>query len=59
MHTSAETDPARLPWKSFAIDVVIEATGRFTKAADARSPVRRQDQCLMLGLAASHHNEIR
>ncbi len=39
VHTSAETDPARLPWKSFAIDVVIEATGRFTKAADARKHV--------------------
>ena len=49
IRTSAETDPARLPWKSFAIDVVLEATGRFTKAADARNPVRRQVQCLMLG----------
>ena len=39
VHTSAETDPARLPWKSFAIDVVIEATGQFTKAADARKHV--------------------
>jgi len=39
VHTSAEADPARLPWKSFAIDVVIEATGRFTKAADARKHI--------------------
>ncbi len=29
------TDPATLPWKSLAVDVVIESTGRFTKKADA------------------------
>jgi glyceraldehyde 3-phosphate dehydrogenase len=27
---SAEKDPARLPWKSLGVDVVLEATGRFT-----------------------------
>src|SRR5262245_16029758 len=26
----AEKDPARLPWKSLGVDVVLEATGRFT-----------------------------
>jgi len=30
-----ETDPANLPWEELGIDVVIEATGRFTKRADA------------------------
>jgi glyceraldehyde 3-phosphate dehydrogenase len=32
----AERDPARLPWGELGVDVVVESTGRFTKAADAR-----------------------
>jgi len=31
----AEKDPAALPWKSLGVDVVFEATGRFTKKEDA------------------------
>ncbi|QQG51280.1 MAG: type I glyceraldehyde-3-phosphate dehydrogenase [Candidatus Saccharibacteria bacterium] len=32
----AEKDPAKLPWASMAVDVVIESTGRFTEPAQAR-----------------------
>ena len=32
----AERDPAALPWRDLGVDVVIESTGHFTKAADAR-----------------------
>ena len=32
----AECDPAALPWKDLGVDLVFEATGRFTKAEDAR-----------------------
>jgi glyceraldehyde 3-phosphate dehydrogenase len=32
----AERDPAALPWGDLGVDVVIESTGRFTKAEDAR-----------------------
>jgi glyceraldehyde 3-phosphate dehydrogenase len=32
----AERDPAKLPWGELGVDVVIESTGHFTKAADAR-----------------------
>ncbi len=32
----AERDPGKLPWKELGVDIVLEATGRFTKAADAR-----------------------
>jgi len=32
----AERDPAALPWGKLGVDVVIESTGFFTKAADAR-----------------------
>ncbi len=31
----AERDPAALPWGDLGVDVVVESTGRFTKAADA------------------------
>jgi len=41
----AEKDPAKLPWESVGAQVVIESTGRFTDAADAkkhmRGPVRK------------------
>ncbi len=32
----AERDPAALPWKELGVDIVLESTGRFTKADDAR-----------------------
>lgn len=32
----AERDPANLPWGELGVDIVIESTGFFTKAADAR-----------------------
>ncbi|HEX3829720.1 MAG TPA: type I glyceraldehyde-3-phosphate dehydrogenase [Sporichthyaceae bacterium] len=32
----AEKDPAALPWKELGADIVIESTGRFTKAVDAQ-----------------------
>jgi glyceraldehyde 3-phosphate dehydrogenase len=35
----AERDPGNLPWKDLGVDVVIESTGFFTNAADARKHV--------------------
>ncbi|MFE0458950.1 type I glyceraldehyde-3-phosphate dehydrogenase [Kitasatospora sp. NPDC058965] len=35
----AERDPANLPWGELAVDIVIESTGIFTKAADAKKHV--------------------
>ena len=32
----AERDPADLPWGELGVDVVVESTGRFTNADDAR-----------------------
>jgi glyceraldehyde 3-phosphate dehydrogenase len=32
----AERDPAALPWGELGVDVVVESTGRFTNAEDAR-----------------------
>ncbi len=34
-----EPDPTKLPWEDMKIDVVIESTGRFVKAEDARKHV--------------------
>jgi glyceraldehyde 3-phosphate dehydrogenase len=33
----AERDPSALPWGDLGVDVVVESTGRFTKADDARA----------------------
>jgi len=33
---SAERDPANIPWGKLGVDVVVESTGIFTKAADAK-----------------------
>ena len=35
----AEKDPAALPWKELEIDVVVESTGFFTDATDARAHI--------------------
>src|SRR5919199_114115 len=35
----SEKDPAALPWKDLGVDVVLESTGRFTKAEDARKHI--------------------
>jgi glyceraldehyde 3-phosphate dehydrogenase len=35
----AERDPANLPWGELGVDIVIESTGRFTKADDARKHI--------------------
>jgi glyceraldehyde 3-phosphate dehydrogenase len=34
-----EKDPSSLPWGSLGVDVVLESTGRFTKADDARKHI--------------------
>jgi glyceraldehyde 3-phosphate dehydrogenase len=35
----AEKDPGKLPWSDLGVDVVVESTGLFTKADDARKHV--------------------
>ncbi|MBI2551790.1 type I glyceraldehyde-3-phosphate dehydrogenase [Candidatus Uhrbacteria bacterium] len=36
----AEKEPAKLPWKAYKVDVVIESTGRFTNMEAAREHLR-------------------
>lgn len=33
----AEKDPTKLPWGDLGVDIVIESTGRFTQASDAKA----------------------
>jgi glyceraldehyde 3-phosphate dehydrogenase len=35
----AEKDPGALPWKELGAEIVVESTGRFTKAEDARKHI--------------------
>jgi glyceraldehyde 3-phosphate dehydrogenase len=60
----AERDPAKIPWKDFGVDVVIESTGLFTDASKARAhidgggakkviisaPAKGEDITLVLGV---------
>jgi glyceraldehyde 3-phosphate dehydrogenase len=59
----AEKDPARLPWKDLGVDIVLESTGRFTNADDARkhitggarkviisAPAKGEDITIVLGV---------
>ncbi|MCX5766471.1 MAG: type I glyceraldehyde-3-phosphate dehydrogenase [Gemmatimonadetes bacterium] len=58
-----EKDPAALPWKALGVDVVLECTGRFTNAEDAKkhiaggarkviisAPAKGEDLTIVLGV---------
>ena len=58
-----ERDPAKLPWKDLAIDIVIESTGFFTDATKAKAhrdagakkviisaPAKNEDKTIVLGV---------
>ena len=40
----AEKDPANLPWSEVKADIVIESTGFFTKAADAKKHIAAEQR---------------
>ncbi len=59
----AEKEPAKLPWKDLGVEIVLEATGRFTDAASARkhldagakkvvisAPAKGEDITIVLGV---------
>lgn len=59
----AERDPARIPWKDYGVDIVIESTGLFTDATKAAAhfqggakkvlisaPARNEDITIVLGV---------
>jgi glyceraldehyde 3-phosphate dehydrogenase len=65
-------DPAELPWKDLGVDIVLESTGRFTKAADAQkhitggarkvlisAPAKGEDITLVLGVNANKYDSAK
>jgi glyceraldehyde 3-phosphate dehydrogenase len=65
----AEKDPAALPWKDLGVDIVLESTGRFTNAPDAKkhitggakkviisAPAKGEDITLVLGVNSDKYD---
>jgi glyceraldehyde 3-phosphate dehydrogenase len=63
IQVSAERDPARIPWRQWGVEVVIESTGLFTDATRARAhleagakkilisaPAKNEDITIVLGV---------
>ncbi|HEY0997431.1 MAG TPA: type I glyceraldehyde-3-phosphate dehydrogenase [Gemmatimonadaceae bacterium] len=68
----SEKDPAQLPWKDLGVDVVLESTGRFTKAEDARkhieagarkviisAPAKGEDITMVMGVNSDKYDADR
>ncbi len=49
----AEKDPANLPWKDLGVDIVVESTGFFTKAGDARKHIDAGARKVLISAPAS------
>jgi glyceraldehyde 3-phosphate dehydrogenase len=67
-----EKDPALLPWRNLGVDLVLEATGRFTNAEDARkhidagakkviisAPAKGEDITLVMGINSDAYNHAK
>ncbi|MDO8502956.1 MAG: type I glyceraldehyde-3-phosphate dehydrogenase [Gemmatimonadaceae bacterium] len=65
----SEKDPAALPWRDLGVDVVLESTGRFTNATDARkhidagarkvlisAPAKGEDITLVMGINSDKYD---
>jgi glyceraldehyde 3-phosphate dehydrogenase len=51
-----ERDPANLPWAELGVDIVIESTGRFTKAEDARKHITAGAKKVIVSAPATGEN---
>ena len=69
MKVLAEKDPAKLPWKDLGVDIVLESTGRFTEASQARkhldagakkviisAPAKNEDVTIVLGVNSDKYD---
>ena len=52
----AERDPANLPWGELGVDIVIESTGFFTKADDARKHITAGAKKVLVSAPATGDN---
>jgi glyceraldehyde 3-phosphate dehydrogenase len=72
IRVTAEKDPANLPWKDLEVDIVFEATGRFTKREDASkhldagarkviitAPAKGEDVTIVLGVNQEKYDPAR
>ncbi len=70
MRILSERDPAKLPWKDLGVDIVLEATGHFTKADDARkhieagarkviisAPAKGEDITIVMGINSDKYDD--
>jgi glyceraldehyde 3-phosphate dehydrogenase len=62
-------DPSQLPWRDMGVDIVLESTGRFTKAEDARkhidagarkviisAPAKGEDITIVMGINSNKYD---
>src|SRR5499427_10031045 len=72
MRVFAEKDPAALPWKDLGVDIVLESTGRFTKAEDAgkhikggarkviiSAPAKGEDMTIVMGVNSDKYDNAK
>jgi glyceraldehyde 3-phosphate dehydrogenase len=52
----AEKDPAKLPWETVGAQVVLESTGRFTNAEDAKKHVRGSVKKVIISAPAKNED---
>src|SRR5713226_6520934 len=52
----SERDPAAIPWESVGAEIVIESTGRFTKAEDARKHLRGSVKKVIISAPAKNED---
>jgi glyceraldehyde 3-phosphate dehydrogenase len=68
----SEKDPANLPWKDLGVDIVLESTGRFTNASDAKkhidagarkvlisAPAKGEDITIVLGVNSDKYDSAK
>jgi glyceraldehyde 3-phosphate dehydrogenase len=68
----AEKDPAALPWKDLGVDIVLESTGRFTSAPDAKkhitggarkviisAPAKGEDLTIVMGVNSDKYDSAK
>jgi len=52
----SERDPSAIPWESVGAEIVIESTGRFTKAEDARKHLRGSVKKVIISAPAKNED---
>jgi len=52
----AEKDPAKIPWKDFGVQVVLECTGRFTEGEQARAHLSDSVKKVLISAPAKGHD---